>query len=401
MLDININDVLMILQNMIPQFIILGIIFALAVIAMVACYKLSKPVKYAIRSNAVVAMIAAVVIFVNYAALGQFSSMLSLVTGDGTISNSTQEEAGKLANTIMQEGIVLLKNDDNFLPMKDQENLNVFGWASTNPVYGGTGSGSLSDNYPKVSLLEGLSNSNFKTNTELSDFYVSYMSERPAPVGILTPNLTLPEPPVKTYSDELIDGAKNYSDTALIVLGRIGGEGADLVPDMGAVIDGSYKDGSSYKDIAYTNNSDEYDDFARGESYLELSRTERDMVDLVCKMFPNVVVVYNGANTLELGWVNDYEQIKSVIWCPGTGQSGFNALGEVLRGTVNPSGRTTDTFVYDLTKTPTFNNIGCFIYDNMEEYIGKAEVFGAAIEVYPSFVNYVQKINQFFYTHFI
>ena len=112
------------------------------------------------------------------------------------------------------------------------------------------------------------------------------------------------------------------------------------------------------------------------------------MIDLVCKNFDKVVVVYNGANAMELGWVKDYSQIKSVVWCAGTGQSGFNALGSILCGDVNPSGRTIDTFVYDLTQTPTANNFGNFTYTNMDEF--KASSFGA--DTIPAFVNYVEGI---------
>ena len=184
---------------------------------------------------------------------------------------------------------------------------------------------------------------------------------------------TLPEPEAAQYSDDLLANAKAFSDTAMVVITRVGGEGADLPTDVSQV---TYDAGHSYND------------FEAGEHYLQLSKTEKDMVDLVCKNFDNVVVVYNGANAMELGWVKDYSQIKSVIWCAGTGQSGFNALGSILCGDVNPSGRSIDTFVYDLTKTPTWNNFGNFIYDNMDEFA--ATSFGA--ETIPAFVNYVEGI---------
>ena len=184
---------------------------------------------------------------------------------------------------------------------------------------------------------------------------------------------TLPEPEAAQYSDDLINNAKAFSDTAMIVITRVGGEGADLPTDVSTV---TYDAGHSYND------------FEPGEHYLQLSKTEEDMVDLVCKNFDNVIVVYNGANAMELGWVKDHSQIKSVIWCAGTGQSGFNALGSVLCGDVNPSGRTIDTFVYDLTATPTWNNFGNMLYDNMNEF--EADSFGT--KVTPAFVNYVENI---------
>lgn len=393
MLSININDVFKVLESV--KFYLIGFaaVLVLSVIAIILCRKMSAAKKYMIRRQSFVAMALALVVTLNLVCFGPMSSMISLATGNGKISKETSVEATQLANKIMQEGIVMLKNADGLLPLNKNSKLNVFGWASTNPVYGGSGSGGLSGKHPTVSLLEGLNNAGFKLNNELSDFYKAYMDQRPPAPYILTPNLTLPEPPVSTYPQGLVDGARKHSDTAVIVISRIGGEGADLATDMGGVIDGSWADGSTYKASPYKNNSTEYDDFKKGEHYLELSKTEEDMVDMVCSKFKNVVVVYNGANTLELGWVDKHEQIKSVLWCPGTGQSGFNALGEVMNGTVNPSGKTADTFVYDLTKTPTWNNFGCFIYDNMSEYNTEFVFMGKKRnEVYPSFINYVEGI---------
>ncbi len=117
------------------------------------------------------------------------------------------------------------------------------------------------------------------------------------------------------------------------------------------------------------------------------------MLDLVYSNFDNVVVVYNGANAMELGFLNDYDQIKGALWCPGTGQSGFNALGSILSGDVNPPGKTSDTFVADLTATPTANNFGSFFYDNTEEFnMTQVGFTGEEEIVAPSFVNYVEGI---------
>jgi beta-glucosidase len=301
------------------------------------------------------------------------STIISLAAGNGVISEETTVEAQALCEDIADEGIVLLENKDNVLPLGGEKKLNVFGWASTNPCYGGTGSGALSDSYPIVSLLEGLKNAGITTNADLSNFYTSYRADRPE-VGMFSQDWTLPEPPAASYGSDLINNAKSFSDTAMIVITRVGGEGADLPTDMSKV--------------TYNNNSKDYADFEAGEHYLQLSRTEKDMVDLVCKNFDNVILVYNGANAFELGFVKDYSQIKSVIWCPGTGQNGFNSLGKIITGEVNPSGRTSDTFVSDLTATPYYNNIGNFVYDNMSEY--KTSYWG--MEATPTFVNYVEGI---------
>ena len=136
-----------------------------------------------------------------------------------------------------------------------------------------------------------------------------------------------------------------------------------------------------------------YNEFEAGEHYLQLSKSERDMLALVCSNFENVVVVYNGANTMELGFVDEYSQIKGVLWCPGPGQTGFNALGNILAGTVNPSAKTADTFVKDLTATPWWNNFGKFEYTNMSEFVVEQSGFTGNTEVFtPAFVNYNEGI---------
>lgn len=378
MLAINMDDVLNVLKSCKPYLIALGIVLVLAIAVTVACMKMKKASKKLIRKETWIAALLAVVVIVNLICFIPMSSMISLATGNGTITDETSGEATELCAEIAEEGIVLLKNE-NILPLADASNLNVFGWASTNPCYGGTGSGSLSDAYETTSLLQGLTNAGFKLNTELSDFYTAYRADRPE-VGMWSQDWTLPEPTADSYTDEMMNAAKEFSNTAMVIITRVGGEGADLPTDVSAV--------------TYTDNSTEYKDFEAGEHYLQLSQTEKDMLDLVCKNFDDVVLVYNGANAMELGFTKEYSQIKSVLWCPGTGQSGFEALGEIVAGTVNPSGKTSDTFVADLTATPAYNNFGSFNYDNMEEFkvTSKNFITGEDESSYPSFVNYVDNI---------
>lgn len=371
MLSINMDDVIKVLNSIKSQLIGFGVVAVLLIAVMIACRKQSKSKKYLIRWQAGLGMVLALAITVNLILTGPMYSMVTLATGGGKVSEENVASATQLCENIADEGIVLLDNDGT-LPMAKNSKLNVFGWASTNPCYGGTGSGALSDAYPTVTLLEGLKNAGFELNTELSDFYTSYRADLPE-VGMFSQDWTLPEPEAAQYTDEMMNNAKAFSDTAMVVITRVGGEGADLPTDVSQV---TYDAGHSYND------------FEPGDHYLQLSKTEKDMIDLVCKNFDKVVVVYNGANAMELGWVKDYSQIKSVVWCAGTGQSGFNALGSILCGDVNPSGRTIDTFVYDLTQTPTANNFGNFTYTNMDEF--KASSFGA--DTIPAFVNYVEGI---------
>lgn len=379
MLGINMNDVYGVLNSCKPQLIFFGVVLAVAIIAMIACMKLKKHTKFLVRTQAGIAIVVALVITVNWICFGPMQNLISLTMGEGTISEEAAANAEKLVEDIMDEGIVLTKNEDDLLPLSDQKKINVFGWSSTNPCYGGTGSGALNDSYEKVDLLQGLKNAGFETNEELSDFYKEYRSERPImDMYGENPGLdwSIPEPPVSTYTDEMIQNAKDFSDVAVVVLTRVGGEGPDIPTDM------------NDENVDCTSNSTEYTDFPEGSHYLELCQSEKDMLQMVCDNFDNVVVVYNGANTLEMGFTNEYEQIKSVLICPGPGQTGFNSLGKVLSGEVNPSGRTSDTYVADLTAAPTWNNFGDFGYNNMEDYT--VDLWGKPATA--TFVNYVEGI---------
>lgn len=377
MISVEMEDVLAVLQLCKPY--IIGIIAALVIgiIIMIACRRMSKGKKFLIRGEAAIAMVLVVVVCVNMICFGPMATLIGLATGNGTLSDETNEEAAEVAEEIMEDGIVLLKNE-SLLPLNETKKLNIFGWESINPAYGGAGSGGINDLYDIVSLNQGLENAGFSINQELVDFYNNYGADNPE-MSIQKQSWTLPEPPVDTYSDELIKSAKEYSDVAVVVLSRKAGEGHNDIP-------------MDVKKAAYDNNSDEYDDFPEGEHYLQLSQTERDMVDMVCSNFDNVIVVYNGANQFELGFADEYPQIKSVVWCPGTGNVGFNALGKVFSGEVNPSGKTPDTFIYDMTTAPWWNNAEKTEYTNLANLAVEGMNAGTAQVYAPAFTNYVEGI---------
>ena len=386
MLSINMDDVIGVLKSCQTQLIVIVVALLAAVIVTFAVGKMEKGKRGLVRRCGWIAAILAVLVAVNSICTGPMSTLLTLVTGEGTISDESAETANALCEELAGEGIVLLQNDDALLPIAADSKLNVFGWASISPVYGGTGSGAISTDLPTVDLLTGLTDAGLTLNTELTDFYTAYCATRPE-LGYDVHTWDLPEPPASTYSDEMMASAREFSGTALIVLSRIGGEFADLPHDMN-LIDTNVKE--SYKD-----NTDAYEDFPDGTHYLELSQSEKDMVDLVCANFDNVIVVYNSANTLELGFVDNYEQIKSVIWCPGPGQTGFEALGKIVTGAINPSGKSADTFVYDLTAAPYYNNIGDFAYTNADEFaVQSTNLFNPSetLTIVPHFVNYVENI---------
>lgn len=383
MLQINMADVMNVIGSLTPYLIAIGVLFALALIITFAVNK--KTVKEVatrkiVHSESWLVALVGIVVAVSMMLTGPLSTLINnATTTKYMLSDTTVSKANELAKEVQSEAITMLKNDDSNLPLSNKK-VNVFGWGSTNPVYGGTGSGSMSDQYETVSMLDGMKQAGLKTNTELSKLYTDYRKDRPE-VGMFAQDWTLPEVPAKQYSDKLVSDAKDFSDEAVVVLTRVGGEGADLPTDMKA------------KGITYKNNSKDYDDFQKGESFLQLSKTERDMIDLVTSNFKKVTLVYNGANTFQFDFLNDYPQIQSVVWCPPAGQTGFSALGEVLAGETNPSGKTSDTFLKDLTKSVSYNNFGKFEYTNMADKAAKYKGFtGDDVTAIPGFVNYSEGI---------
>ena len=397
MLKINMADVMNVVGSLVPYLVVIGVLLVLAIIITFVVNK--KTVKNVgsrklIHSESWIVALVGVVVAISMMLSGPLATLLNNATiTKYMLSDSTVSAANELAKEVQSEAITMLKNDDSNLPLSNKK-VNVFGWGSTNPVYGGTGSGSMSDQYDTVSLLDGMKEAGLETNADLSKLYTDYRADRPV-VAMWSQDWTLPEVPAGQYSDSLISDAKSFSDEAVVVITRVGGEGADLPTNMKA------------ETITYKNNSKDYDDFQDGEHFLQLSKTERDMIDLVTKNFDKVTLVYNGANAFQFDFLSNYPQIKSVLWCPPAGQTGFSALGDVLAGETNPSGKTSDTFVKDLTKTPVFNNTdgaavassssvgadGAFVYDNVDDLAAKYTGFtGQETTVLPSFVNYVEGI---------
>ena len=397
MLKINMADVMNVVGSLVPYLVVIGVLLVLAIIITFVVNK--KTVKNVgsrklIHSESWIVALVGVVVAISMMLSGPLATLLNNATiTKYMLSDSTVSAANELAKEVQSEAITMLKNDDSNLPLSNKK-VNVFGWGSTNPVYGGTGSGSMSDQYDTVSLLDGMKEAGLETNADLSKLYTDYRADRPV-VAMWSQDWTLPEVPADQYSDSLISDAKSFSDEAVVVITRVGGEGADLPTNMKA------------ETITYKNNSKDYDDFQDGEHFLQLSKTERDMIDLVTKNFDKVTLVYNGANAFQFDFLSNYPQIKSVLWCPPAGQTGFSALGDVLAGETNPSGKTSDTFVKNLTKTPVFNNTdgaaaassssvgadGAFVYDNVDDLAAKYTGFtGQETTVLPSFVNYVEGI---------
>ena len=386
MLSINWSDVWKMVESIKVPLIVIGVALALAIIVSLAVFKMGKPARKLTRSTAwVAALVALVAVVVAVVSMmyGGFKTVLDLAAGTGALTDASKAQVEDLGNDISDEGMVLLKNQGGALPLAKGSAINVWGWGSTNPIYGGTGSGSLSKDNPTTSLLDGLHNAGFTTNDELTSLYTAYRAERPE-VGMFKADWSLPEPTQDKYSDDLLSNATAFGDTAVVTIARSGGEGFDLPRDVNQeMADNPY--------FSYTNNSEEVADFEDGQGYLELTRPEKDMIELAKKTSDKTIVVINAANAFQLGDLQDDPEIDAIVWAIPGGQVGFNALGRILDGEVNPSAKTPDTFPRDIKAGPAANNFGDFQYTNMTEF-AQDDPFNKGTQTQPSFVNYNDSI---------
>lgn len=253
------------------------------------------------------------------------------------------EEVSKdLVTRIQEEGSVLLENKEQTLPLKKSSKVNVFGISSVAITYGGSGSGAA-DESRNINLQQGLENAGFEVNSELTDFYKGQLPKKEGG-NIFSLNggdYNIYEPSQDKYTDGLMDKAKSFSDTAIVVISRNGGEGADLPQSMA-----NYQQGDKDK------------------HYLELQDVEKEMLDTVKANFDKVVVLVNSSNAMELGFLEE-EGVDAALWIGGPGMTGLEAVGRILNGDVNPSGRLVDTYAYAMESNPTFFNTGDFNYTNI------------------------------------
>lgn len=292
----------------------------------------------------VVCLVLVLTIAINAVLIGVVSPYFDIIgTFTSGAPETEQTEAAGAASAAMtqqveSQGIILLKNQGDALPLDGQQRVNVFGSSSSNFVYGGTGSGA-GDSENVVTFMQGLENAGLEPNPELADFYAQNTMER-KDMGLVGTDYGIYELPADNYDQALVDEAKGYSDVALVVISRVGGEGSDLPMDMAGYTGGE-----------------------AGRSYLELTQDESDLLDMVEENFGTVVVVLNAANPMELGFLED-DTVDAALWVGFPGSTGCNAIGDVLTGSVNPSGRTVDTFAYDVTSAPSYYAFGDYDYTN-------------------------------------
>jgi len=282
----------------------------------------------------------------------------SVEVDDLAVDEATQASKS-ITTRLEEEGIVLLENKGNVLPLNTNKKVNAFGISSISLIYGGNGSGA-SDESENITLQQGLAEAGFEVNDELTKFYESHLPEKEATniFNLKGGDYNIYEPAVSEYSTELMNNAKAFSDVALVVISRSGGEGGDLPFDMA-----------------------EYTGGDAGKHYLELQDLEIAMLNMVKENFENVIVMINSSNAMELGFLED-EKIDGAIWVGGPGATGCIAIGEVLAGTVNPSGRLADIYAYDATSAPAYYNAGNFFYtDGGEKTANKYVEYAEGIYV--------------------
>ena len=270
---------------------------------------------------------------------------------------NAQEVNLKLA----KEGFVLLKNENAALPMNKGARISVFSKNSVNLSYGGSGSGGF-DTSNNKNLYESLNDAGFVTNPTLKNFYESSQS---GPVRTANSSdldngdnqkIATAETPQNKYTDAVRNSYADYSDAALVVITRIGGEGFDLPRYQGD------SEGAVSPD----------------SHYLELDQNEIDLLTAVTDgTFKRVVVVFNTPSSFEATFLKDSayaafaDKIDAAVWIGFTGSNGITALGEILNGDVNPSGRLVDTWAADFTKNPSFVNFGTgCLPDTTDKYDG-------------------------------
>ena len=287
--------------------------------------------------NSVLVLLLVFAIFSLAPIVGDISNLLSLELSTDTPDAQVAREYGEeIAELISDEGIVLLKNEGDLLPLQDMK-LNVFGFQAMNFRMGGSGSGG-SDQSRSVGFYQGLENAGIQYNPALYELYTSNMGELveekstgmgqiiDSALGKEFPN----EPAIDYLTDDIIEQAQSYSDVALIVLASSSVEAADAELEE-----------------------------------LKLADTERDLIERVAANFDDVIIIVNAGNALELGFLDEYPSLKAALWVGTPGSNGANSLGRILAGDVNPSGRLVDTYAYDASSHPATINFGDYDYTNI------------------------------------
>ena len=276
--------------------------------------------------------------------------------------NQATEAANELVTEIEGEGIVLIKNDNDALPLSTSETVSLLGRYAADPIYGGAGSGTV-DADSCVNFYQGISNAGFTINDTaynwINDNYSNYPKAAISMDDPSTASYYIGEIPWADYSSDA--QASISGTTAVIVIGRGGGEGGDLSRDLKGDVDSGVSEN-------FTANA-ETANYADGQHELELSVEEKDLIAAAKAACSKVVVLLNLSTSMEIGPLmeGDYA-VDAILEVGSIGATGASGVGNVLAGTVNPSGKTCDIWAADFTADPTFKNFGGKRYTDVEGY---------------------------------
>ena len=276
------------------------------------------------------------------------AQVTELYSDNGVSLEDWKAETDALVEEVTGEGIVLLKNENSTLPLAKGSKVTLFGRSSAELVLGGTGAGGI-DSSIAVNLKDAMeADGMFEINGTVWDFYKSYDGKEGYTrsngtyMGAKPEDIYVAEVPVAEYTDAVRDSYGDYSDAAIVVFSRVGGEGSDMPTG----------------------------DFGDGTKYLTLQEQEKDVLRELqdSGKFDKVIALINTSNAMELGWVDQEEYgIDACIWIGGIGQSGARAVAKALCGEINPSGHLADTYAADSFSSPAMQNFGDFTFTNASE----------------------------------
>lgn len=291
-----------------------------------------------------------------------------------------------MSREIVEEGTVMVKNN-GVLPLSRAEvsKVNVFGRASTDWLYSGSGSGQVqpetNDASLNVDFLKALTNYGIEYNTELANMYRRFLSPQGygGAIGGGPGYYKIADPDIddkQYYSDSLLQGAKEFSDTAFVVIGRRAGESTDP---------------TKYQ-AKWANQETDYD-----RHYLEISTEEEKLLNYVGANYENVIVIINALNTMELGFVETIPGIDACLVMGGTGTRGASGLPGLIYGDVSPSGKLVDTYAYDMEDNVNFNHVG---FDGITYYGNASGLYPDGVKLNslpttptgPYYVDYIEGI---------
>lgn len=295
---------------------------------------------------------------------GTFTATAETESGDTQMK--AMDAAAELTETIEEEGAVLLKND-GLLPMSpsgDNANIALLGYASYSPMYIGAGSISQASDYVSndfIDFYDAFETAGYHCNQDMKEYYANYGQSNGADgdmsgagwtqaTGVDDKPLTGDDEATKAYQDAL-QAAADEATTAVVVFSRVGAEGGDLELDMTDAANGD-----------------------AGKHYLQFQQTELDLLEYAKTNFEHVIVLINSSNAMQLGEL-EADGIDAVLWIGGPGSTGIQAVADIIAGDVNPSGKLTDTYAYDLSTAPSYYGATAGAYANADAFAESTKTY--------------------------